>query len=275
MVEVLNSSRESFYWLEMQGGQIIVGGSTFEDEAKNFTQKILLLSRNYFKINECLEDELRVALNELIRLLLDSSLPEMSFTFLKSLVKEFERRLSCPEKNVINLILRASCVYYAYKFKNIFSLEKFTLVENFLEAYPNFITERNLDSREMENLLRYRNFLINALSIFGTSRHKKNVIEICTFLEGSTSKYTAGSYKSAATKRREMIYCEEVRLLLADQSLFGYSMAAVPSPSSSSDTSDTATTTESDCSSFSKRSIVHSEYDLDLPFCFKRPRNRC
>lgn len=193
------------------------------EEINSFITNMMFYSKSYFAQileNEILQQQLQGTFQSLISFLLDTT-SSITLTFLNSLVKEHlqhYRHLDKKAAEAVKLILRAAVVFYAYKYEAVFSLERITVVDHFLDTYPEFAQGNNVDNLEQENLLNFCNFLKVAFSIFGHHRHKHKVIQICAFLEGSDYKYSVGSYKSVAALRRETIYRKEAGLVESEKS---------------------------------------------------------
>ena len=120
------------------------------------------------------------------------------------------------------MIFEASCVVLAYLNNPIIAGSIITEFDVLLEKYPSFRNEKDIDQKELTNLLLYHNMMVSTLFIMHARFNKKHVMDlVCRLTEGNLKKYTCGGGQSCAVDRRVLIY-ESVGELLLCIYLFWY-----------------------------------------------------
>jgi hypothetical protein len=120
-------------------------------------------------------------------------------------------RADSIEKEVLSeveVIVKAGVVYFL-ALRLLSTFDKINDTEEFAKDYPEFSGTDDIDDLELQYLLIYRNMMKVAIGVIEPEGHKRLLMRICSFLEGSRRSYATGGTQSPSTSRRVLIYERE------------------------------------------------------------------
>lgn len=184
--------------------------SQFQQEEVYYKMKSIFSDFKYFDTHAA--SAVKALISDSTKVELDSM---FVYGILERYVKNTEQYQSKEQKSVlesIKLVLTVTAVYL-YSHHIFLRPRLFNSVDQLLEHYPQFKTQLTLykpdDVQELQNLLRFRNFLMVALFLIPAKGNKTFLLSIVERLEGSSNHYITGSGQKPAVTRRCDIYHQE------------------------------------------------------------------